>query len=261
MRKHFLIFSVFLCFSLSSLSQVDISIDCQDSLGPARYNKVTVKINFGNEKGFARFTQDFPVGINVVSDDIPTGDFSWRDNQLNVVWINLPENRQAVFSYFVFPDRSMNGNIEIGGKVAVVRGGIYKNTYSSPVKPIAIGGLNGILPGEMKTKAGTVIETNTAKVESKPVSFKSLEKTGTVYRVQVSVSSAKISPDELKKKLGIDKNEKITVLKAGNLYKYQAGDCSDPECAKDLLRRLSAKGIKDAFVVAYRGSEQVRAGN
>lgn len=258
MRRHFLIFFILLFFSLVTFSQVEISIDCQDTWGPGRYNKVTVKINFGAEKGFARFTQDFPVGINVVKDSLPSGDFSWSDNQLNLVWISLPENNHISFSYYIFPDRSMNGDIEINGRVVVITGGIAKKTYPIPVKSVIIGGLNGILPEEMKTKAGGKIVTNVTKNETLFEEVKSPEESEMVYRVQVSVSSAKISEDELKRKLGIDRNEKITIVKTGNVYKYQAGDCSDPECAKDLLRRLEAKGINGVFVVAYRGSEQVK---
>jgi hypothetical protein len=257
MRKPFLISVILSCFSNLAFSQVSISIDCQDSWGPGRYNQVTVKIDFGKADGFARFTQDFPVGFYVIKDKIDDGDFSWNDNQLNVVWIRMPEKNPVSFSYYIIPDQSMNGNIEINGKAVIISGGNEKQTYLMAEKPVTIEGLNGILPSEMKSETGNQIVTNVTKNATVTSKVKSAGNNGIIYRVQVSVSSSKITGDELKKKLGIEKGELVTIVTTGNIYKYQVGNCLDINCAKEVLKRMAAKGVKDPFIVAYKGETQV----
>jgi hypothetical protein len=82
-----------------------------------------------------------------------------------------------------------------------------------------------------------------------------------VYRVQVAVSSSQVSQDEIEKRLGIDIAGKMVVVKAGSIYKYQFGSFDDYKSAVRLMESLVSKGIKDAFVVAYRGDQQVPVSN
>ena len=255
MRKLFLI-SVLIFYSyFTALSQVEINIDCQDSWGPGRYNKVTVTLDFGKADGFARYTQDFPVGLNIIPDNIPSGDFSWADNQLNIVWIKLPEEKIVSFSYQIRPDRKMTGNFEMGGKVVLISGGDTKHTYSIKGKQISINGSNGLLPEEM-TPAKTTAKGKNVKTY---VGINDSIRTGNiVYRVQISISSSEISADEIRRRFNIDRSEKVKIVKVGRIYKYQVGSFSDYDSANALLTKLIARGIKDAFIVAYQGENQIR---
>jgi hypothetical protein len=254
MRKLFLI-SVLIFYSyITALSQVGINIDCQDSWGPGRYNKVTVTIDFGKADGFARYTQDFPVGFDIIPGNIPAGDFTWADNQLNIVWIKLPEAKIVSFSYQIRPDGTMNGNFEMGGKVVLISGGDTKHTFLIKGKPITISGTNGLLPEEITPGKTTAKEIN---VKTLAGAADSSQARNIVYRVQISISSSEISADEIRRRFGIDGGEKIKIVKAGRMFKYQVGSFSDYVSANLLLTKLIAKGIKDAFIVAYQGENQI----
>ena len=252
MRKLFLISVVVLTINIHAFSQIVISVICDDSWGPGRYNKVTCIINAANSAGFARFSQDFPVGFTVAVDKPGSGDFSWVNNQLNVVWMKLPENRILTFSYFIKPERSMNGSFTMAGRFINVSGGTTRQITLMKEKTISIEGTNGIFPEQMK--AGTRTELETIKM---PENQTVAQRSGIKFRVQVSVSSTRITEEELSKRLGLSQDIGMKIIQSGKMYKYQVGNFTSYESANKLLKQIIARGNKDAFIVAYRGTEQI----
>jgi hypothetical protein len=254
MRISFLILVIVSFFSLVSYSQVDISVDCQNIWGPGRYNKVTIRINKGNTKGFARFCQEFPVGFEIIKDKAGEADFNWVNDQLDIVWIRLPEDPMITFSYFAKPDKSMDGDFSLSGKYICITGGDTRVTTTLPQKLIVIGGNNGLQAEEMKAITGT---SDDVKMVSKPSFTSSGQKNIVEFRIQVLISSSDISAKELKRRVGLDSKENVIVVRSGKMYKYQIGSFSDYEAANTFLKQLTSKGIKDAFVVAYKGKGQI----
>jgi hypothetical protein len=252
MRKLLLIIPVIIFFSLQSFSQAEIIIDCPDSWGPGRFTRVSIRITFSKSDGFARFTQDLPVGFEIMKDEISQGDFNWNGSRLNVVWINIPASGKASFSYFIKPDKQMQGEIDFGGKVVTVIGGTVKETSAAKDRQITIGGSGGILPEEIRKAIPAKIVTNvTNETGRKPVVPNTVS-SGTVYRVQVGTSSKEITTDAMKKKLGIISKEKMTIVKSGEIFKYQMGEFADKSAASEFQKELLTKGVKDAFVVTVK---------
>jgi hypothetical protein len=252
MRRLFLILPVILLFSFKAFSQAEISIECPASWGPGRFSKVKVNISFERTDGFARFTQDLPVGFVIVKDELPEGDFNWNGSQLNVVWMNLPVSKKISFSYFIKPDKQMQGVIDLGGKVVAVTGGNSKETLTLRERQITIGGNGGLLPEEMNKKATSQIVTNVTNETIKPQNNPAAAAKGQVYRVQFATSAKEMTGDAMKKKMGIVSAEKITIIKSGEVFKFQLGEFRDKDSAVKLQKQLASKGIRDAFVVTAR---------
>ncbi len=237
MRRLILIIFLLILLLPRISGQVKVKLTCPDSWGPGKYSKVTVDLVFGRAGSFARFTQDYPDGFEIEPDIITTGDFSWSDNQLNVVWMDLPEDRIVSFSYFVKPEISMNGSVDLEARVVLITGGDTRSVYRPESKKITIGGTGGV--------------TDIEKPSERFLSGARYE-----FRVQVTTSSTNDS-EEVRKRLRIERDDRITVVKSGNIFKYQAGSFSDYESARKALERYIGIGIKDAFIVAYDGNEQV----
>ena len=249
MRKFFLILPVILLISSRAFSQAEISLVCPDSWGPGRYSKVTVKVTFEKTDGFARFTQEFPVGFEILKDEITQGDFSWNGTMLNVVWMRIPASGKTSFSYYIKPDKQLQGVIDLGGKVVTVTGGSRKETFLANNKQITIGGSGGLLPEEMEKENKPQIVTNVTNSTARPGNNSTTGISGTFYRVQVGTSSEELTADAMKKKLGIVSQEKMTIVKSGGIFKYQMGEFRDKESAVRFQKQLVSMGIKDAFVV------------
>jgi hypothetical protein len=249
-RKFFLIVLVNLIIPLKCFSQAEVTIDCDDQWGAGRYNKVQVSVTFRTE-GFARITEDFPVGFDVAGSVTPGCDLSWSGTQLNVVFMDVRPGKSAVFSYYIKPESNMYGPFNMQGEIVIISDGTDRYSVKLPEKTIDIGGRNGLLPEEMKNKQ----IQKTQQIEVIPVKMKlpvvARPSGGTVFRVQVSASSRAIPEARLRKDMGLEKGIKITVIKSVNSYKYQAGEYTDYNEAAKLLKRLKEKGVKGAFIVTY----------
>jgi hypothetical protein len=138
-RKIFLIFPVILCLSLRSFSQAEVSIDCQDQWGPGRYNKVTVTVLF-HVRGFARISQDYPVGFDISDAESPGCDLSWTGSQLNVVFMEVEPGIPVKFSYFIKPESNMNGTFNLQGEVVIISDRVTRYTVRIKDKSIDISG-------------------------------------------------------------------------------------------------------------------------
>jgi hypothetical protein len=256
MRRVFLISVIILSINIHLLSQAVIGVLCDDTWGPGRYNKVTIEISLNGHSDFARFTQNFPVGIEIMNDDPGNGDFNIVNNQMNLVWMKLPQDKKLSFSYLVKPDKSMNGSFPLTGKFSAVDGNDLTTTLMKE-KFISVEGTNGVLPEKMKS----VAERSAGQLPLKVPYNQSVEKNNDIiFRVQVSVSTQDISEAELIKRIGLDRGTEVRVIPAGKMHKYQAGSFSSYDSAAQLLRVIISSGYKDAFIVAYRGSEQVPVG-
>lgn len=252
MRKFFLIFPFIITFAARSYSQAEISLNCDNQWGPGRYNKVLVKIDFALS-GFTRFTLDFPVGFNVAGNESQGNDISWTGDQLNVVCMNAGPERPLIFSFYIKPESSMQGNFNLQGELVIITGGVTKHLVKLKEKSIEITGSNGLLPAEMKDK--TIVPVTEVPVETRDTGKKKNVDI-IIFRVQVSASSVMVKEAQIRKDIGLDPEVKITVVKSGSSFKYQAGEFSDYKDAGSLLSSLKGKGIKGAFIVAIRNGEQ-----
>ena len=245
MRKYFLIAAFISLIPLKCFSQAEVSIDCQDQWGAGRYNKVQVSVTFRTE-GFARFTQDFPVGFEVAGAVTPGCDLSWEGTRLDVVFMGVKPGKSALFSYYIRPDKNMEGPFNMQGEIVIISDGSERYIVKLPEKTIEIGGRNGLLPEEMKKNEAQQVEYIPMKIKVPLVVRPS---SGIVFRVQVSASSRVIPEATLRREMGLEKSIKISVIKSANSFKYQAGEYTDYNEAAKLLKKLKDKGVKGAFIV------------
>ncbi len=254
-----LIISVSLTLALTLLLRGQVSFRCETApqWKAGEFNIVKISINLNSSSGFARFRQDYPEGIEeIVPEDLPSGDLSWYNSQLNIVWLNIPENGQLTFSYMVKPSTSMNGIIEPGGTLIWIRDGKVKETYE--MNPISI----LILPPGMMNEKPIEDIGNLSTFPSKETGVSSQEKSivksdSIVYRIQLSASSKPIPPEQIAGNNQLLRSLVVIRIKEGNIYKYQAGSFSNYDDAVTVHRKLVASGFKDAFVVAFRGNTRI----
>ncbi len=249
MRKGFLIFTVFFLFCLTSYSQADVKIDCSSQWGPGRYNKVSVSISF-RVYGFARFTQNFPVGFSVASGNCDGCDLNWTGNQVNVVFMDIRPGKPYTFSYYIMPEKNMTGTFSIQGEVIVIADG--KTRFVLPLidKDVEISGSGGLLPEEMKGNILTTgTRTTTTGYSDTETEHDRIQYTG--FRIQVSATTKVIPEDKLRKEFSLEPDLKIYIVKAGATIKYQAGDFKNYDSAQKMLEKLKAAGVRGAFIVSY----------
>jgi hypothetical protein len=233
---------------------------------------VPVTVTFRNlpNGSFARFHQTFPLGFSVRETEVAGADFFRDNNQINFVWLDFPAAEEVQVQYLVTPDAALSGSFSLTGRLYYIGSdGSERYTVEMPPKLIRLDPDAAVLPvdppvrvvaaRETVTPSRTDIAAESAKREEKKEEKKEERKEDNLirYRVQVAIASLHLSKEELEERIGCRLSNGITVLRAGNLYKYQSGSFEKYAEAAGYLEELKGGGVTDAFIVAYRNDEQI----
>ena len=236
-----------------------MSMATQEVWPPGELVPVTVEISRGEASGFARYYHDLPGGFFVENSESSGADFFWDNNQVNYVWTDLPEREKILIRYYVKADELLAGSFRITGRFDYIIDGkrrvsVYSGTISVKLERGAdVLEVDDIPVMEMTNPLMQVSDTPPAThdaISTEPVPPVT-EKVD--FRVQVSISSARLSREELENRIGCRLKHGIIVLEAGTMFKYQSGSFSHYDEASEYLSELKECGVKDAFVVAFRG--------
>ncbi|MCF8223451.1 MAG: hypothetical protein K9J25_09915 [Bacteroidales bacterium] len=242
----------FIVFSFNTFAQDSyIRVITQDEWPPGKYIPVKVEIVNANIDGFARFYQDLPRGFTVKKGNTSGADFYWDRNQVNFVWVKLPDRDTIRISYFAMADRSLSGSFNLRGMLDYVVEGDSRERQEISSRLIR---LNRNAPVEEIVEDISIVDVKEEPVSDNPAVTSKPE---VEFRVQVAVSSERLSRSELESRTGCSFKHDITILKTGSVYKYQSGHFDDYHGASAYLESLKKIELKDAFIVAYRGDEQI----
>ena len=230
-----------------------INIITQQSWPPGSYVPVRIEIINKDLNDFARFYQDLPQGFSVRRGNTAGADFYWENNQVNFVWVKMPKDEIIRISYLAMADAALTGSFRLGGKLDYVIEG--KERRSVEFNPVIIRlDRDATIEEDLEEFYQEEIDENTI-IQSDtliPKVKKEIE-----FRVQVAISSQQITKAELERRISCQLKYGIIILRTGNMYKYQSGAFKTYSEAFAYLSELKNKGVNDAFVVAYRGDEQI----
>jgi hypothetical protein len=263
--------SLLLLFATSSFAQeASIRILTQESWPPGKRVPVTIEIERGNANGFARFFHDLPQGFTIENVISGGADFFRDNNQINYVWLELPDEELIIIQYLAMADKLLAGSFKIGGHFDYIIDG--KERVSIEAGSISIKLDRSAIVESVELPEGYIVSTQEEEVEDvvgidkqkEEVTEEIKEEKETEidnpiirFRVQVSISSQRFSLEELEDRVGSKLQHGIIVLKSGNMFKYHSGSFPYYESASEYLAELKAGGISDAFVVAFSDENQI----
>lgn len=286
----FLLVSMLFASLLIFGQEVLVTVSCQEDWPPAKAVPVTITLQNVPAGVFARFHQTFPLGFSVRETEVAGADFFRDNNQISYVWLDFPATKVVQIQYLVTPHASLSGSFRLTGTFDYV-GSDGKTRYTKEMSPRLIRLDPGapVLPGEPLLRLtrnvwgsgneGNVVgnisaERNIAderveaekaaavKVEADRVEVtiplvKKRSVNEVIYRVQVAIASLQLTSEELEDRIGFSLRHGMIILRAANLYKYQSGSFEKYQEASVYLEELKKGGVNDAFIVAYRGDEQI----
>jgi hypothetical protein len=252
--------------SLLSAQEVSVSVSCQETWPTAQ--AVPVTVTFRNMPGgsFARFHQTFPLGFSVRETEVAGADFFRDNNQINFVWLDFPAAEEVQVQYLVTPDAALSGSFMLTGRLYYIGSNASERyTVEMPPRLITLDPDAAVIPVETPARVVAarerVTQSRSTDVEAEGVREETKE-TGkednlVKYRVQVAIASLHLTREELEERIGCKLTYGLTMLRAGNLYKYQSGSFEKYTEAARYLEELKSGGVNDAFIVAYRNDEQI----
>jgi hypothetical protein len=95
---------------------VTITADIPEVIEAGTEITVNVTIKKGKQTGFARFQQELPVGFTAKPLNSAYADFSFQEQKVRLVWLNIPDNNEINFSYKVIANELLTGEVDLQGR-------------------------------------------------------------------------------------------------------------------------------------------------
>jgi hypothetical protein len=255
---------------------------------------VNILVNKEQLKKFAKIEENIPQGFTALNIDSRDGIFTFKDNKVKYLWMNLPAEKYFTVSYKLIPmsgikDASITGNFSFiiedkTQNIPIIEKDIdFANLTPEKVRMIlqaqSLLASNIQTDGAVKTDKQTIVEP-VQKVEPKvedkiqvvkqpdkitePTGSKSSDlladllepQTGIYYRVQVAAGHKPINIKSYFRKFKLD--NKVLRENHEGWIKYSIGSFPVYKEARDYRVHLwNTTSITDAFVSAYNDGKRI----
>src|ERR1700741_640347 len=107
------ILAVFVCLLISgsvfSQGGVVSTHNLPSTVAPGQTIDVDFTLNKGTISGFAKFQMDLPVGFNASNVDSKSGNFTFENQRVKIVWVSIPSEPAFTFKFKIsVPSNALN---------------------------------------------------------------------------------------------------------------------------------------------------------
>jgi hypothetical protein len=252
--------------------------------------KVSIEVDKIGVEGFAKISETLPQGFIASEMDSKGGVFSFKRNEVKILWMEVPSEERYLVSYFIEATESLtNGDYEVIGEYFYLDNDISSssdidkmnfnytaeelvaaeasieiptvNTESTPIEENLETAEEDSETAEDEPEtivAEQVLKTNEeAEAESSPIEKVTTTPNpehGVTYKVQVGAGHKTIPSTYFKTKFKL--KDKVSTLNHEGWIKYLVGSFDVYKLAKD-KRDLVRKNVKTAFVTAYNSGTRI----
>ena len=256
---------------------------------------VNILVNKGSTEKFAKIEEDVPQGFKAEAIQIKDAIFTFKDQKVKFLWMNLPAEQRFVVSYKLIPinkadakQLSLKGTFSfIINEATQVIDITQKEVDLSNLDPKNLEGIIASVPAPIFSSSGSqniegqpssnsytepgadggkAIAIKYQKIEDKKqltnnrvVDIKSFmlePEKGVYYRVQIAAGHRPVDIKNYFKKYKIP--QEIRTEEHEGWYKYSVGSYSAYKEARDYRVNLwTVSSINDAFVAAYNNGKRI----
>ena len=241
---------------------------------------------------FAKIEETVPAGFEARAMESKDGLFTFKDGVAKFVWMNLPAVEGFKISYRLIPEAGKTAaDARITGVLSYIQEGrnitvdvvqqdidlaaVNDDNISEFIASLGTGtAVTAVVPDRKETETvkpppdPVVEEKVEEKVESQPVKSQPGSSSagipadqllpvydGVYFRVQLAATRRFQDAGSLFNKYRLSR--KVLVEKQAGLFKYTAGSFSNYTQAKAFKDTAVSRGLRDAFVVAYRNGKRI----
>jgi hypothetical protein len=245
---------------------------------------VKLLVNKGNAQKFAKIEEDVPEGFTAEAVETKDAVFTFKDQKVKFLWMNLPAEPRFVVSYkLIAPDGKGNITVSLKGTFSYLVGEatrvidiIQKDIDLTNIDPAA---LDGLISSTFSTEGANIISGFTPyseggidipieykKIEDKPKRkakpefdmepFMLMPEKGVYYRVQIAAGRKPIDIKRYFTRYNIKYD--VRTEKHEGWYKYSIGSFKEYKEARDFRILIwNSTRINDAFVTAYNNGARI----
>ncbi|MBU8891221.1 MAG: hypothetical protein KOO66_00460 [Bacteroidales bacterium] len=238
---------------------------------------VNLLVNKGNKEKFAKIQEDVPDGYSAVSLESKDAIFTFKDQTVKLLWMNLPAEKYFVVSYKLVPDEgnsekpNLNGtfsyiesdntlSINIVEKDVNLKNAAPENLLAiiNSTEAISSKAISYVQPQDYSGKVKIEIAESALKLinENSKLTNMLEPESGIYYRVQIAAGHRPINMDRYFRKYNLDKEVRIEFHEGWR--KYSVGSFNVYKAARDYRVHIwNTTTIDDAFVSAYNDGKRV----
>lgn len=245
---------------------------------------VKLLVNKGSAQKFAKIEEDVPEGFTAEAVETKDAVFTFKDQKVKFLWMNLPAEPRFVISYkLIAPDGKGNITVSLKGTFSYLVGEatrvidiIQKDIDLTNIDPAA---LDGLISSTFSTEGANIISGFTPyseggidipieykKIEDKPKRkakpefdmepFMLMPEKGVYYRVQIAAGHKPIDIKRYFTRYNIKYD--VRTEKHEGWYKYSIGSFKEYKEARDFRILIwNSTRINDAFVTAYNNGTRI----
>lgn len=143
----------------------------------------------GNIGAFAKFQCDVPAGTQAAAGDTKSGNFTFENNRIKIVWVSLPGDATFTFSVKITLASNASGSISLAGQFYYLENNVKKE-FDIPPHSISLGG------GASTTTTPTVTPTETVATTPTVTPTETVATTTTVTPTETVVTTPTVTPTE-----------------------------------------------------------------
>ena len=197
--------------TVSELKKDELKVEIIAPETAERGKEITIELAFtrGQVKGFAKYTEDIPRGVEVEPGELGNATFTYDANQLKIIWLNIPDEDNFKVSYKLKFSEDAPESIDLSGKFSYLENN-EKKSYHPVKKSIVIG-----TAGELAKKAAETAKKNEVIPASASVTRSIVESKGDIHTIRVSVSKKGIEGFSKIEEI-VSMGAKVTALESQN---------------------------------------------
>ncbi|MBK6834020.1 MAG: hypothetical protein IPG89_07005 [Bacteroidetes bacterium] len=190
----------FLFISVISFAQLSITHNMPSSINPGASQDIEFTINKGSVGGFAKFQCDLPFGFTATNVDSKSGNFTFENQRLKIVWVSVPGDASFTFKFTMGVPANAINSASISAKFFYLENNVKKeldmpahtmkfgegSVTSTPTNTVAATPTNTVT----STPTNTVAATPTNTVTSTPTNTVATTPTNTVAAVPTNTVAA-----------------------------------------------------------------------
>lgn len=238
---------------------------------------VNILVNKGNKEKFAKIQETVPVGYTATNIESKDAIFTFKDQTVKLLWMNLPTDPYFVVSYKLIPNEgvtevpNLNGtfsyiesdntlsiniaqqNINLSNTSSENLLAIINSTGVSVVEPT-----NYVQPQDYSGKVKIEIAESALLAMRNDTKLTNMlePENGVYYRVQVAAGHRPININRYFKKYNLDKEVRTEFHEGWR--KYSVGSFEIYKAARDYRIHIwNTTTIDDAFVSAYNNGKRI----
>ncbi|MCB2196583.1 MAG: hypothetical protein KQH79_12035 [Bacteroidetes bacterium] len=239
--------------------------------------RVNLLVNKGNKEKFAKIQENVPEGYSAVALESEDAIFTFKDQTVKLLWMNLPADPYFVISYKLVPNEGVTEAPALDGTFSYIENDNtlsinitqqdvnLKNTSKENLLAIIssaegefVEPTNYVQPQDYSGKVKIEIAESALKLIREDTKLTNMlePESGIYYRVQIAAGHRPININRYFKKYNLDKEVRTEFHEGWR--KYSVGSFYVYKAARDYRVHIwNTTTIDDAFVSAYNEGKRI----